>query len=482
LATLIATGGLAGPGQVGDIPVFASAPFASAQAAQSSPAGLSGSNSWTAPAAQPALAAPNRVTPVAELLDPAAPLPAPGAIRGLAGKHLGAEQVGTASVSVRDLESGEELFSASPNQALPPASTMKLLTATAAMEVLGPDATLTTAAVLTVTGARSGIVTLVAGGDTTLSPAGARTGEPVSRAGLGDLAWEAAVELRRRGVEKVQVRLDDTIFSGPAVYPDWEWSLGTTWGAPTTPLAIMGGRAGPVFDASTYLADPALAAADHFRGLLASAGRDASLALPLLAVTGTVARAATPAQSEPLAQIESAPVRELVAYMLRHSNNNLAESLGRMTALALGRPGSFEGCSAAVSKTLAGLNLVVASLRMDDCSGLSHGSTVSAATLTSVLALSGDSDASELGLIARNLPTAALQGTLTERFQGTLAAGNLRAKTGTLTGVTALAGTVQTAGGRELVFAVIANPGDAIWTDSARQSIDRFVAGLAALA
>ncbi|MDR2378121.1 MAG: D-alanyl-D-alanine carboxypeptidase/D-alanyl-D-alanine-endopeptidase [Bifidobacteriaceae bacterium] len=427
-------------------------------------------------------AARGQVLAVAEPLDPAAPIPDKAAVASLAAAHLAAAQVGPASVSVRDLLTGQDLFAADPSRALAPASTLKILTAIAALATIGPDAKLTTAAVLTRTGAATGTVTLVAGGDTTLGPDAASPGQVMGRAGLGDLAWQAAVELRRLGVEAVEVRLDDTVFSGPAVYPDWEWSLGSTWGAPATPLAVMGGRAGAAFDAVTYLADPALGAAQQFASRLAAAGRDTSVALPLLAVTGAVARAAAPARSEPLAVVESAPIRELAAHLLRQSDNTLAESLGRMTAVAMGEPGSFEGCAAAVKRALADLGAPTEGLAIDDCSGLSHGSAVSAATLTSALALAAGPDAGKLGAAVRSLPVAALQGTLINRFNQTGAAGNLRAKTGTLTGVTSLAGLVQTAGGRELVFAVIANPDQTIWTDSARQSIDRFVAALADLA
>ncbi|MDR2566330.1 MAG: D-alanyl-D-alanine carboxypeptidase/D-alanyl-D-alanine-endopeptidase [Bifidobacteriaceae bacterium] len=462
LAALVAALGLPAPGGAGGGPALAAAP----------------------PLENPRQAAATlqpQVTPVADLLDPDAPAPAPGALRDLAAAHLAATQVGPASVSVRDLASGEELFAISPDQPLPPASTVKILTATAALAVLGPDSTLSTAAVMSVTGPASGIVTLVAGGDMALAPDAGRPAEAMGHAGLGDLARAAAVELRRRGVQNVEVRLDDTIFSGPAVYPDWEWSLGSTWGSPTAPLAVLGGRAGAAFDAVTYVADPALAAARQFRGLLAQAGQDAGLALPTFAVAGGVTRAAAPAEAELLAQVDSAPVRDLVAHLLRQSDNNMADSLGRVTALALGQPGSFAGCAAAVTQTLDELGVVTAGLKMDDCSGLSHGSAVSAATVTSALALSAGPEAGALGAVARDLPAGALQGTLAGRFHETAAAGNVRAKTGTLTGVTALAGTVQTAGGRELVFAIIANPGNAIWTDLARQSVDRFVAALAGL-
>jgi D-alanyl-D-alanine carboxypeptidase/D-alanyl-D-alanine-endopeptidase (penicillin-binding protein 4) len=426
-------------------------------------------------------AADGIVRPVAPDLDPDAPAADREAIADLAAAHLGAAQVGAVSAAVRDLTSGDDLFAAGSGQALAPASTVKILTAVAALEVLGPSAALTTAARWSPTSPTSGVVTLVAGGDTTLSPDAALPGEVMGRSGMGELARATAVELRRRGVESVEVRLDDTIFAGPALLPDWQWSLGTTWGAPTTPLAVLDGRAGADADATTYLADPALAAAERFFGLLAAAGRDTSLALPTFQVTGAVTRAAGGPADEALASVESAPIQELVAHMLRASDNTLAEALGRMTAVALGLPGSFEGCAAAVGRALAELSLPTGGLRLEDCSGLSHGSAVSASTLVAALALSAGPDAGELGAVARSLPAGALQGTLAHRFNETPAAGNLRAKTGTLTGVTALAGLVQTAGGRELVFAILANPDQTIWTDSARQSVDRFAAGLAAL-
>jgi D-alanyl-D-alanine carboxypeptidase/D-alanyl-D-alanine-endopeptidase (penicillin-binding protein 4) len=183
-----------------------------------------------------------------------------------------------------------------------------------------------------------------------------------------------------------------------------------------------------------------------------------------------------------LASVDSAPIRDLVAHMLRNSDNSMADALGRMAAVALDASGSFEGCALAVIGALDDLGVPVSGLRLEDCSGLSHGSAVSATTLTSALALVSGAEAGELGSIVRSLPVGGLQGTLIHRFNDSAAAGNLRAKTGTLTGVTSLAGLVQTTGGRELVFAVLANPDPkVIWTDSARLSIDHFVAGLAEL-
>jgi D-alanyl-D-alanine carboxypeptidase/D-alanyl-D-alanine-endopeptidase (penicillin-binding protein 4) len=182
-----------------------------------------------------------------------------------------------------------------------------------------------------------------------------------------------------------------------------------------------------------------------------------------------------------LARAESATVRELVAYTLRRSDNNLAEVLGRMAATAEGQAGSFEGCAATVKRVLAELAIPTANLVINDCSGLNRNSKITAATLTSLLTKSAGTGAGALGDVARLNPVGGLQDTLSRRFVTGPGAGNVRAKTGTLTGVRALAGIVQTSGGRELVFAVILNPDETVSGEAARASIDAFVTGLAGL-
>ncbi|HUX70959.1 MAG TPA: D-alanyl-D-alanine carboxypeptidase, partial [Cellulomonadaceae bacterium] len=69
--------------------------------------------------------------------------------------------------------------------------------------------------------------------------------------------------------------------------------------------------------------------------------------------------------------------------------------------------------------------------------------------------------------------------TLTDRFTTSPARGLVRAKTGSLTSVTSLAGTVQDADGRLLVFAVLVDHGPATGQTAAREAVDAFVTQLA---
>ena len=78
-----------------------------------------------------------------------------------------------------------------------------------------------------------------------------------------------------------------------------------------------------------------------------------------------------------------------------------------------------------------------------------------------------------------SLPIAGVDGTIRTRMGGTAARGNLRAKTGSLSGVTALSGYVQTAGGESLTFSILmANtPGSVRQYRMVQDRIGAFMAG-----
>ena len=218
-----------------------------------------------------------------------------------------------------------------------PASTIKLWTAAAALDAYSPQGRLETATVWDADAAR---LVLVGGGDATL------TSEPVKgqpTASLAALARSTARALRGDGVTSVRLAYDDSLFRGPAQSRSWEptyVSSGVI--APVTALMADQGRVTP--DESARLADPAVGAAEQFADQLADAG---------VTVRGKVQDVRTP-DIDPLATVTSPPMNDLVERMLRDSDNQLAEALGRLAAVAQGEPGSFAGAATALKQAAAG--------------------------------------------------------------------------------------------------------------------------------
>jgi len=115
-----------------------------------------------------------------------------------------------------------------------------------------------------------------------------------------------------------------------------------------------------------------------------------------------------------------------------------------------------------------------------DASGLAAGSALPPTLLVRLLKLMVDGSHPALTEVATQLPIAGLTGTLFDRFTQSDARGLVRAKTGSLPNVTSLAGTVITADGRQLLFAVLADKTGAVGQDPPRRALDTFVSGLAA--
>ena len=246
-----------------------------------------------------------------------------------------------------------------------------------------------------------------------------------------------------------------------------------------------GGRVGP--------ADPVAAVRGLFVRQLESRGIDVTLAPrdtpsvtePTAPATPTTP-AVTPTTPAPttgpgavLGRIVSAPVRDQLALALTDSDNALTEILARQAAFRSGGGTSFADTGAWVVAQVAALGLDTTGVVLRDASGLSRDNRVSADLLTRILALGYDGQHAVLRRALDGLPIGGLTGTLDDRFTGrnSEAAGRARAKTGTLTGANALAGSVVDDDGRLLVFTgMVAGAG----TTEARAALDRFVATLAA--
>ena len=428
------------------------------------------------PEAPGALADP-APAPALPVLDPAAPAPDPAVLAATVGPLLDAPALrGSAGATVLDVATGQVLLDRAGTEAAVPASVAKVLTAAAVLARLGPDATLATRAVA---GPAPGQVVLVGGGDLFLA---AGAGDPTAtagRAGLGDLAEATAASLRAAGTTTATVLVDDTLTGGaPATGPRWTpTDLTSGFAAPLTSLAVDGGRLVPG-RYSPRTADPALAAASAFADALVARGIAVPVA-PVRTGPGSGTPDGAPAGAAVLGEVRSAPLVEVVEHVLAESDNTGAEGLARLVGADAGRPPGIEASAAAVLETLAGLGLDVSGATLVDASGLGQGSQLTPALLAQVLAAAAAGDLPRSLLAA--LPVGGLTGTLADRFAvgGATGAGAglVRAKTGSLNGVTSLAGTVVDADGRLLAFALLA---DGVGTaDPARAALDAVAVALA---
>jgi D-alanyl-D-alanine carboxypeptidase/D-alanyl-D-alanine-endopeptidase (penicillin-binding protein 4) len=355
---------------------------------------------------------------------------------------LGAELDG----EVLDPSTGAVLWARGSDDPEPPASTTKLLTGTAALLSLGPNARLATTAV------RSGdTVYLVGGGDVTLvathTPAGVTTyPQPAS---LAQLARQTAAALATGALKRVRLAVDATAWTGPRLARGWSPSYVTEGDvAPPSALELDEGRIDPADPFAARSPTPALQTGQVFATLLRHDG---------VRVRGSVTSGFAPSGATPLGSVSSPTVAELVQRMLTTSDDDLAEALGRAIALHDHQPADFAGAAAAVKARVVSVGVPAAAISLYDTSGLSHHDRVSPQALVTVLR--ADVRNPILSPVIEGLPIAGLTGTLAMRYRtlpASEAAGVVRAKTGTLTGVNTLAGEVVDRSGRLLVFAFLA--------------------------
>lgn len=341
-----------------------------------------------------------------------------------------------------------------------PASTTKLLTAFATLGRLDPADRFSTSTVLD--GDR---VVLVGGGDPYLASTRPKDPTRVDRADLRTLARRTAEALGERP-GAVTLGFDTSLFSGPSASPRWEDSYVS--GQVVTPISPLWADRG-IRD-GVRSGSPARAAAERFAGYLRDAGVE---------VRGEPRSTRAPGTAQPLAVVRSATVAQVVDAMLVRSDNEAAEVLLRHVGIAAGGPGSFEGGTRAVEETLAESDVPVGGLRLHDGSGLSRANRISPLTLAGVVRAAA-ARASTAPLLA-DLPVGGLTGTLADRFgRDSAGRGLVRAKTGTLTGVHALAGYVTDREGLPLVFAVMTDDTEAVNPFVTQAAVDDVAAALAA--
>jgi len=389
-------------------------------------------------------------------------------------------------VVVRSLSRNEELLSINPDLRCIPASNQKLLTAAAAISLLGPDFRFSTEV-----RKRDNRLWLVGSGDPSLT---------TQR--LEQLARDTVVALAPDRPQNLD--LDDTVFAGPTLGAAWQWddesfsfnapfsalvTDGSTAAFKVTPGAIgslaavsipspAGQITGTVSTipgngigvrwerhrATAQVVVSGTIGVDAQPQRIPFAVHDPTLFTGRIFVEkmaqfgGTVAdvgRSAAPLGSVRIAVSQSPPLRELLADFLKPSDNLAGECLLRATGRHTGGIGSDSTGIANVRKWLGRAGIDHSGIDVMDGSGLSMQNTSTARFTVQLLTTMADNRA-----FVDALPVAGRDGTLRNRLKGTAAEGRVMAKTGTLTVASCLSGYVVTRAGERLVFSILMNQFD----------------------
>ncbi|GAA2106978.1 D-alanyl-D-alanine carboxypeptidase/D-alanyl-D-alanine-endopeptidase [Microlunatus panaciterrae] len=370
---------------------------------------------------------------------------------------------GRFSGAVVDVGNGRVLYAHNSRSAYTPASTLKLLTSTAALTSLGPDHRFRTRVVA----GKSGQIVLVGGGDPYLAEKTDPNAYP-ARASLQQLAAATAKALRTQHRTSVRLGYDASLFKGPSwnahwpeMYRDQVTRVSALWVDEGRQLGYSPGPREP---------DPARDAADAFAKALRA---------NKIKVTG-VAKAKAHAGAASLASVQSMPLGRIVEQVLLHSDNDGAEVLLRQAAIGAGRPGSFTEGRRTVQRELTRLGVWDKGIVGYDGSGLSREDKVPADTMVKILRLASEDAHPELRSLLTGLPVAGVDGSLRLRFTDSRSVdgrGLVRGKTGTLRKVHSMAGYVRTQDGAVLAFAFLVN--DPANDYAARVWLDRVSAALA---
>ncbi|MFP5256786.1 MAG: D-alanyl-D-alanine carboxypeptidase/D-alanyl-D-alanine-endopeptidase [Acidimicrobiia bacterium] len=345
---------------------------------------------------------------------------------------------------------GETVLATGADGLLIPASTTKLVTAAAALHVLGAEHRFRTVVrgPVPVDGVVAGDLHLVGGGDPVLATSRYADRFPRQPQLRTDVA-ALADAVQAAGIRRIEGSVvgDESRYDVERYVPGWPARyLDQNVVGPLSALSVNDSFARHPGDGGDRLEpapDPAVHAAAVLTILLAERGVE---------VVGPPRAGVAPDVPE-LAAIESAPLSEVVDQLLRESDNMVAELLVKELGRATGDP-STAGGTAVVARAIGELGLDTTGLVVADGSGLSTDNRLGCRVLTDLLLHP------EVGSTLRaGLAVAGESGTLVEAFEGTSLEGALAAKTGSLNAVSALAGTVTDDDGR-LTFAYVANDPD----------------------
>ncbi len=438
--------------------------------------------------------APTAVTPEAE-----------ARLQALLGTILTSPDLGDADVGVhvRSLSDGRTLFSRNATKLMNPASNVKLVTTAAALWHLGANYRFKTVAYrdgALVGDKVQGNLWIEGFGDPTLTD---------------EQLFGLVNEIALHGITEVKdLVIDDTFFDAVNEGPGWEQEHGdrsyaTAVGALSTnfgtftlrvlPGDAVGGAARVMLwppNPSIEVTSAAITAAPNTRSrVMLGTSRDAGkilvsvngyvaadeldgvtqyrrtyqptqfagehikkmLELRGIKVKGKLRTGTVPRFATPVATVYSRPLGEITSTLNKFSNNFIAEQMLKTLGAELrGRPGTWEKGVDAVGAFLAEIGLPRTSYVMGNGSGLNDINRFTPEQLTEILAAMYRRFDVQAEYVA-SLAMAGRSGTITSRFADTPAINRLRAKTGSLTGVSALSGYVTTPDDKVLAFSIMMN-------------------------
>jgi D-alanyl-D-alanine carboxypeptidase/D-alanyl-D-alanine-endopeptidase (penicillin-binding protein 4) len=436
-------------------------------------------------------------------------------------------QRGVWGVVVHSLDRNERLFELQPRILLVPASVAKIPAVAAAVEAVGWDYRFETTLRATGTiadGVLAGDLLAIGAGDPTI---GGRAGDDLS-------GWVEAV--KAAGIRRIDGRIigDDDAIEEPRPQLAWAWDdlgypAGAIFGAlnyaenrmtvTVAPAAMSG------FAALLQASAPTRALTNR---VMTGAAGTAQLIWPeqrpgepALTIAGSIPAGAPPARltiavGNPTAwfaavlrnQLQtqgievageawdvddvvpppdrsraltlfthrSRPLREIIQPMMKDSINLYAEAVMRLNA-APGQAPTNDAALEGLVRRLEAWGVPALSQQLVDGSGLSRRNALSAEAVLAVLQRMHDPSGSSAFVAA--LPVAGVDGTLSGRMRNTPAAGNVQAKTGTMSNIRSMAGYVSTRDGEKLAFVIIVNNFEGAGV-AANQALDAIAVSLAA--
>lgn len=419
------------------------------------------------------------------------------------------------ALAVVDVGSGEWLAAERADEAMIPASNMKVLTTATALGVLGPDHAFTTRFLAAAPPDRNGVVrgdvTVLGSGDPTLR------GDLLAHDGIDDPTSTFADLLVQAGVVRIEGRLvlDPGPFDDEFVHPEWDPDdLHRYYAAPIGGLSLHGNCLSAELDGTpaaprgqwdvvtqgytlrnelergdkptTYEVGMTRPNGDGIVRLYGRIGKRVgarSLRVPVvdpheyfgrcvvqrlerrgIGVEGGLAiergaaaeLLADPASVE-LARFES-PISLAIVRTNKESDNSVADHLFKAAGAAVDGTGSFASGQVAMQRFLGEtLGLDVSALDARDGSGLARGNRTSARILAGCLRAMATAEGPARSVFLRSFPISGIDGSLRERLGEEPYGGAIRAKTGYIRGVYSLSGYAMTSRGRWLAFAMVFN-------------------------